>query len=539
MFTVASNQIAVIDTQVQDYHVLEQAAQPELANLLQEIFILATGRAASADNITALQALLAEQGVQGIIDLVDAYMGQLSEQHGVVEMIKAVTKNGLGLDMTDEQVEALIPELQAQGIDTWSKLYARLITAEEAWSQPLNNRAEASSAFLDTLTEAGRDDWYAGNAVYQAVTALIQNIGSSDTSRNAVIEGLNKFAANLTETGIINKVADGYVAGATVFADANGNGQQDEGEWSTTTDAFGNYELPRDTQGMLIAQGGTDIMTNQPFKGVLTAPAGTTIINPLTTLVQSMLSSGQAATVEQAATAVQRGLGLSDTISVLTYDPIQRLAENRNDSDALAVQKAVAQVVNVLVQTSTVLSTAKGESDPLGSADAVLQSLSQSLLNASQGGTGALDLTDSDTLGQIIQNSSTASGLGETLSQEQTQQIAGITAASNSSAAASTTVTQLTQSMVVAQGEATEALAEGMQQGDFSQASEEFTGDNLDDKEADADTGYLVRSCRWKMSPSRSQSHSPNPSPSRSQSHSPNPSQRQRLRLRPTPRHPQ
>lgn len=39
-------------------------------------------------------------------------------------------------------------------------------------------------------------------------------------------------------------VIDGYLSGATVFIDVNGNGQLDAGEPNTTTDAQGNYTLP-------------------------------------------------------------------------------------------------------------------------------------------------------------------------------------------------------------------------------------------------------------------------------------------------------
>ncbi len=38
---------------------------------------------------------------------------------------------------------------------------------------------------------------------------------------------------------------DGYISGATVFADANFNGVLDPGELSTTTDANGHYSMQR------------------------------------------------------------------------------------------------------------------------------------------------------------------------------------------------------------------------------------------------------------------------------------------------------
>lgn len=46
-----------------------------------------------------------------------------------------------------------------------------------------------------------------------------------------------------TTTSVSGKVADGYLVGATVFLDKDGNYQLDVGEPSTTTDANGAYTL--------------------------------------------------------------------------------------------------------------------------------------------------------------------------------------------------------------------------------------------------------------------------------------------------------
>ena len=155
-------------------------------------------------------------------------------------------------------------------------------------------------------------------------------------------------------------VADGYLAGATLFADSNGNKARDwtdagsmngvwdagEGEAWTTTDASGNFSFDfGDPTATLVTIGGTDISTGIPFAGSLSAPAGSTIVNPLTTLV--------AATIEQsglspaaAAAAVGTALGLPPSIDLTTYDP---LAQTAGDATALQVQKAAATVANVIV----------------------------------------------------------------------------------------------------------------------------------------------------------------------------------------------
>lgn len=80
----------------------------------------------------------------------------------------------------------------------------------------------------------------------------------------------------------VGRAIDGYIKDATVFADANLNGEQDDGEAFTTTDENGEFTLVGGT-GPLVMVGGTDTATDLPFTGVLTAPAGSSVVSPLTT----------------------------------------------------------------------------------------------------------------------------------------------------------------------------------------------------------------------------------------------------------------
>lgn len=84
-------------------------------------------------------------------------------------------------------------------------------------------------------------------------------------------------------------VVDGYLVNATVFQDLNGNTIFDAGEPNTITDSQGNYSIaldPSNPTAKIVSIGGTDSSTGQAFTGTLTAPAGSTVITPLTTLVQ-------------------------------------------------------------------------------------------------------------------------------------------------------------------------------------------------------------------------------------------------------------
>ena len=88
---------------------------------------------------------------------------------------------------------------------------------------------------------------------------------------------------------------DGPIAGATVFADANGNGVLDAGEASASTTVTGAFALPA-AGGELIGTGGIDTQTGVTVPGPLTAPAGSGIIDPLTTLLDAYAAAtGQTA----------------------------------------------------------------------------------------------------------------------------------------------------------------------------------------------------------------------------------------------------
>jgi hypothetical protein len=104
---------------------------------------------------------------------------------------------------------------------------------------------------------------------------------------------------------------DGYLSGATVFCDANGNGSADTGEVSTTTDSSGFFKLSGVCESPLVAIGGTSIDTGLAFTGKLKAPAGAKVLTPLTTLLAEGMTDTQ----------VKTALGLSASTDLLSTDP--------------------------------------------------------------------------------------------------------------------------------------------------------------------------------------------------------------------------
>ena len=131
-----------------------------------------------------------------------------------------------------------------------------------------------------------------------------------------------KIAAAPPPANISGKAVDGYIAFAHVFADANGNGIQDPGEASATTDADGDFNLTG-ASGTIILSGGTDVSTGLALKGILKAPPGSTVVSPITSLIESLVSSGSSI-----AAAVQPGCLLKETV-MSTREPLPPSEEAR------------------------------------------------------------------------------------------------------------------------------------------------------------------------------------------------------------------
>ena len=136
-----------------------------------------------------------------------------------------------------------------------------------------------------------------------------------------------------TASSTINGVAvDGYIQGATVFLDRNGNGSPDNGEPSAVTDSSGRYSL--NTTGIsaaeltglkVIVSGGVDTDTGYAFTGRLSArvedAASGQVVTPLTTLVDAMVAQGLASDPDSARSQIAKALGLS--ASDLMLDPMK------------------------------------------------------------------------------------------------------------------------------------------------------------------------------------------------------------------------
>ncbi len=216
-------------------------------------------------------------------------------------------------------------------------------------------------------------------------------------------------------------VQDGYVAGASIFVDRNGNGLPDAGEdTGLRTDSSGNFTGTISGTGNLIAVGGTNIDTGLRNTLTLTAPQGATVISPVTTLVQTLVST-QALTPTQAQQKVAQAFGIDSATDLLRFDPLASTGSTTSTT-ALAVQKANAQVALTagLVENTT----------------SVISGLAQVVAQAST----PVDLSKSTTLAQVTSGLNVSDTLRTAIAQGNAQ-VQSSTSLTSLAQAQKTTVT--------------------------------------------------------------------------------------------------
>ena len=150
-----------------------------------------------------------------------------------------------------------------------------------------------------------------------------------------IIAGCGSSGTNTPTTTISGKVADGYLAGATVFLDKNGNYQLDSGEASATTDLNGGYTLmvdPADVgkypivaiaiKGVTIDKDtGTAVQNSYILSMPASATSGTVssnFISPMSSQLREMMETGKYATMQQAMSDLGAKIGMPAGTDMLT-----------------------------------------------------------------------------------------------------------------------------------------------------------------------------------------------------------------------------
>jgi Ca2+-binding RTX toxin-like protein len=256
---------------------------------------------------------------------------------------------------------------------------------------------EITTAADGTITVKGIGSAaYLGTDTVKDIDHLLFSTVAADPVANPTTPGfLSLDAATVLSGGyatLQGVVADGLIAGATVFRDANGNGQWDAGEAKAITAADGSFTLSGGS-GALVAIGGTNTDTGLANMLTLRAPDGSTVVNPLTTLVAAVLESAPAGTTAQAAAAiVAQALGISPTIDLLKVDVFS--AASSGDTAALEAQKAAATIV-------TIIAAGVDAAGSQSATDSMMANLADIVLATDAG--SEVDLTDQSTIHDVLE----------------------------------------------------------------------------------------------------------------------------------------
>ena len=273
-------------------------------------------------------------------------------------------------------------------------------------------------------------------------------------------------------------VADGYIQGATVFADSNGNGKLDPGEASGTTDATGHFVLgPGSTTGTLVMSGGTDTATNLPFTGVLTAPTGSTQVTPLTTLVQAV-AAANGGDVAAASHSVATALGLNASTDLSNLDTVATAYQGNSDAFV-----AASKVLNTVSMVASAVS-GTGATDFSTAAASTFSALANQIVT-----NGTLDLNSSSVVTAVASDALTSVSSSATFTSDQTSAIATVVTSVNtatdqavadsSGAGTAALLTNVSATSIVAQGSTSSQLQQGTASGDLATAVANNTGTAL------------------------------------------------------------
>lgn len=191
----------------------------------------------------------------------------------------------------------------------------------------------------------------------------------------------------------------GPLQGAIAFIDANGNNIPDAGEVQATTLADGSYilEAPTATARVVVVSTDATIDTSSGAAVtdlVMAAPAGATMVTPLTTLIDASPTLSVA--------ELQSALGI--TADPLTFNPF---ADGADAAQAVAAEKAAQQIA------STVLTATKVTGGDASALSASVKALASALETAANrgGADTTFDFADADEITSVLNAAATTASV--------------------------------------------------------------------------------------------------------------------------------
>lgn len=231
-----------------------------------------------------------------------------------------------------------------------------------------------------------------------------------------------------TPRTVAGKAADGYLSGATVCLDLNGNKRCDAGEPASTTGTGGAFsiQVPDGTDpsayaivvevGASTVDEDTGAPVGKPY--VLAAPPGKPdFVSPLTTAVLATMERNPALTADEAAVQVQQSIGADSGVSLFEDYVAAKQDSGNTAADDYARLHNIAQVsAKVLAENHEVIMAAAADQglDPEQVYDALLTLVVEQVLEQlEQAALAVDDAGDEFDVGTVTVDTANTEGLAE------------------------------------------------------------------------------------------------------------------------------
>ena len=334
-------------------------------------------------------------------------------------------------------------------------------------------------------------------------TAKVED-GQMKLGGDVVDDDFNVMQALIGEDGS-GIVTDGPVKDATVFVDQNGNGQQDEGEPTTTSGPNGLFQFDNvdAVDAALVGVGGTDTTTGEGVTGTLKGPEGSSVVSPVTTIISEVSKSSDIST-QEATEQVRQAFGLSDVINPTQDEPYSVIGDTESsdaEKEAAAnLQSAASQITSAVDLSASAASGTTGSEDENSAGEAAMQSIANKVTQSAESGT-TVDLSDQQTMSDVVSSTvqNVADQTGTDVDQEtldnvsnSVSQVAGeingnIQQAIKDTENPAEAVLEVARDQDVAQGNASEAILNGSSSGNMEEATDNFTGGKLNNEVDNSD----------------------------------------------------
>lgn len=187
------------------------------------------------------------------------------------------------------------------------------------------------------------------------VAGSIAGCGGSGSTPSATVSG---------------SVADGYLVGAEVFMDRNGNYQWDEGEPKTVSGPHGYYSLavaPADEGKYpivvrVVAGSTVDEDDGKPAQSgyVLSAPAGATgFISPMSSLVREKMAANPEMTMTEAMVQLRNQLNLPADVNMLG-DYVAGSGTGKQQAQYLTMRETAREMASLMAEQAPLVMNGAG-----------------------------------------------------------------------------------------------------------------------------------------------------------------------------------